>query len=64
VGAGDRILLLGGREGRVIGIIERAKYEPGIVHERWAALRAGTIVRLDAGELLHCRESHLDLVKL
>ena len=50
---GERIVLLAGETGTIVGIIDRHEYAHGLETWKWQALATGLIVLLDSGAFTH-----------
>jgi hypothetical protein len=58
---GDRVELLSGGTGTVVGVIERREYARNLEAWRWSSLAGGLIVLLDDGVFTHVREPDFDV---
>lgn len=61
---GDRVTMMAGGTGTVVGIIERNEYARNLEAWRWSSLSRGLIVLLDDGMFAHVREPDLDVRRL
>lgn len=58
---GDRLQLVSGETGIVVGVIERQEYARNLEAWRWASLTRGLILLLDGGAFTHIREPDFDV---
>lgn len=60
---GDRLQLVSGESGTVVGVIERQEYARNLEAWRWSSLVQGLVVLLDGGAFSHLREPDFDVRK-
>jgi hypothetical protein len=58
---GDRVELLSGDAGTVVGVIERREFARNLEAWRWSSIARGLIVLLDEGVFIHVREPGYDV---
>ena len=51
--AGDKVQAWTGCFGTVVGVVEKAEYTAGYMHEQWGHLKTSILVETDAAGLIH-----------
>ena len=60
ISVGDRVALLTGATGTVVGVIERQEFARNLEAWRWSSFPRGLIVLLDDGVFTHVAEPDVD----